>query len=133
MRMALSIIRSGLLAKYGIRRVGISGYPEGHPDIGNDKLWLAMRDKKIAIEERGHDFAVVTQFSFDAEPVLTWLEEVRKAGAQATVRVGVPRTCQAVKRSARLRRPLRRRRGLNQGAVGVRHLDHEAALDRRSG
>jgi methylenetetrahydrofolate reductase (NADH) len=87
---ALSIIRSGLLAKYGIRRVGISGYPEGHPDIGNEKLWQAMRDKKIAIQERGHDFAVVTQFSFDAEPVLTWLEQVRQAGIEATVRVGVP-------------------------------------------
>ncbi len=87
---ALSIIRSGLLAKYGIRKVGISGYPEGHPDIGDEKLWQAMRDKKIAIQERGHDFAVVTQFSFDAEPVLTWLEAVRKAGVQATVRVGVP-------------------------------------------
>ena len=69
--------------KYGIRRVGISGYPEGHPDIGNEKLWQAMRDKQIAIQERGHDFAVVTQFSFDAEPVLTWLEQVRKAGIQA--------------------------------------------------
>jgi methylenetetrahydrofolate reductase (NADPH) len=87
---ALSIIRSGLLAKYGIRRVGISGYPEGHPDIGNEKLWQAMRDKQVAIVERGHDFAVVTQFSFDAEPVLTWLEQVRKAGIEATVRVGVP-------------------------------------------
>ena len=87
---ALSIIRSGLLAKYGIRRVGISGYPEGHPEIGNEKLWQAMRDKQIAIQERGHDFAVVTQFSFDAEPVLTWLEQVRAAGVQATVRVGVP-------------------------------------------
>jgi len=87
---ALSIIRSGLLAKYGIRRVGISGYPEGHPDIGNEKLWQAMRDKKTAIVERGHDFAVVTQFSFDAEPVLAWLEQVRQAGVDATVRVGVP-------------------------------------------
>jgi methylenetetrahydrofolate reductase (NADPH) len=87
---ALSIIRSGLLAKYGIRRVGISGYPEGHPEIGNDKLWQAIRDKKTAILERGHDFAVVTQFSFDAEPVLAWLEQVRAAGIEATVRVGVP-------------------------------------------
>jgi methylenetetrahydrofolate reductase (NADH) len=87
---ALSIIRSGLLAKYGIRRVGISGYPEGHPEIGNDKLWQAIRDKQTAILERGHDFAVVTQFSFDAEPVLAWLEQVRAAGIQATVRVGVP-------------------------------------------
>jgi methylenetetrahydrofolate reductase (NADPH) len=87
---ALSIIRSGLLAKYGIRRVGISGYPEGHPEIGNDKLWQAIRDKQTAILERGHDFAVVTQFSFDAEPVFGWLEQVRNAGIQATVRVGVP-------------------------------------------
>ncbi len=87
---ALSVIRSGLLAKHGIRRIGISGYPEGHPDIGNEKLWQASRDKQAAILERGHDFAVVTQFAFDAEPVLTWLEQVRKAGIQALVRVGVP-------------------------------------------
>jgi len=87
---ALSIIRSGLLAKYGIQRVGISGYPEGHQDIGNEKLWQAMRDKQLAIRERSHDFAVVTQFAFDADPVLAWLEHVRAAGIQALVRVGVP-------------------------------------------
>jgi methylenetetrahydrofolate reductase (NADPH) len=87
---ALSIIRSGLLAKYGIQRIGISGYPEGHPDIGNEKLWQAKQDKQAAILERGHDFAVVTQFAFDAEPVLAWLEQVRKAGITALVRVGVP-------------------------------------------
>jgi methylenetetrahydrofolate reductase (NADPH) len=87
---ALSIIRTGLLAKYGIRRIGISGYPEGHPDIGNEKLWQAKRDKQAAILERGHDFAVVTQFAFDAEPVLSWLEQVRKAGVHALIRIGVP-------------------------------------------
>ncbi len=87
---ALAIIRSGLLAKYGIRRVGISGYPEGHPDIGNEKLWQAKRDKLAAILERGHDFAVVTQFTFNAEPVLDWLVQVRKAGVHALVRIGVP-------------------------------------------
>jgi methylenetetrahydrofolate reductase (NADPH) len=87
---ALSIIRSGLLAKYGIRRIGISGYPEGHPEIGNEKLWQAKRDKQAAILERGHDFAVVTQFAFDADPVLRWLEQVRKADVHALVRVGVP-------------------------------------------
>jgi methylenetetrahydrofolate reductase (NADPH) len=87
---ALSIIRTGLLAKYGIKRIGISGYPEGHPDIGNDRLWQAKKEKQAAILERGHDFAVVTQFAFDAEPVLAWLEQVRKQGIDALVRVGVP-------------------------------------------
>ncbi|MCC7463973.1 MAG: methylenetetrahydrofolate reductase, partial [Gammaproteobacteria bacterium] len=87
---ALSIIRTGLLARYGIQRIGISGYPEGHPDIGNDTLWRAKLDKQQAILDQGHDFAVVTQFAFDAEPVLAWLEQVRKHGVHARVRVGVP-------------------------------------------
>jgi methylenetetrahydrofolate reductase (NADPH) len=87
---ALSVIRTGLLARYGIRRIGISGYPEGHPDIGNEKLWQAKKDKQAAILERGHDFAVVTQFAFDAESVLSWLEELRRAGVDALVRIGVP-------------------------------------------
>lgn len=30
---ALSVLRSGLLREYGVRHVGISGYPEGHPEI----------------------------------------------------------------------------------------------------
>lgn len=87
---ALSIIRTDLLAKYGIRRIGISGYPEGHSDIGNERLWQAKRDKQAAILARGHDFAVVTQFAFDAEAVLAWLEQVRMAGVHALVRVGIP-------------------------------------------
>ncbi len=87
---ALAIIRSGLLAKHGFRRIGISGYPEGHPDIGNEKLWQAMREKESALRERSHDFAVVTQFAFDADPILGWLEKVRAAGVHALVRVGVP-------------------------------------------
>jgi methylenetetrahydrofolate reductase (NADPH) len=33
---------------------------------------------------------VVTQFTFDAEPVLAWLGQVRKVGVQALVRIGVP-------------------------------------------
>ena len=43
---ALSVFRTGLLAKHGIRRIGISGYPEGHPEIGNEKLCQASREKQ---------------------------------------------------------------------------------------
>jgi methylenetetrahydrofolate reductase (NADPH) len=87
---ALAVIRSGMLAEHGITRVGISGYPEGHPDIGNDKLWNASHDKRLALTERGHDFAIVTQFAFDAEPVLAWIERQRADGIDALIRVGVP-------------------------------------------
>ncbi|RYE01099.1 MAG: methylenetetrahydrofolate reductase [Sphingomonadales bacterium] len=87
---ALSLIRSGMLAEYGIKRVGISGYPEGHADIGNDKIWQATRDKRDLLLRGGHDFAIVTQFGFNARPMLDWVEQVRGAGIDATIRLGIP-------------------------------------------
>lgn len=87
---ALALIRTGLLAEYGVKRIGISGYPEGHPDIGNDKLWTASVEKQLALNEGGHDFAIVTQFGFDADPVLQWIERLRASGVEALVRVGIP-------------------------------------------
>lgn len=86
---ALSIIRSGLLEKYGVKHVGISGYPEGHPDIDAPKLWQALADKHDELTARGLDYSIMTQFGFDADPILTWLEEVRARGIDKTVRVGV--------------------------------------------
>lgn len=86
---ALAIIRSGLLAKHGMRRVGISGYPEGHPDISEEKLWRALKDKMAALREAGHETDITTQFGFASEPVLRWLERLRGEGIDARVRVGV--------------------------------------------
>lgn len=87
---ALSLIRTGLLARHGIQLVGIAGYPEGHPDISEQRLWAALRDKHAAAIEMGHEVEIVTQFGFDADPVLAWLERVRERGIAAPVRVGVP-------------------------------------------
>lgn len=86
---ALAIIRSGLLKQAGIRNVGISGYPEGHPDITREKLDRALLDKQAALQEQGLDFAIMTQFGFDEEPVFAWLERIRGEGVDATVRLGV--------------------------------------------
>lgn len=86
---ALAVIKTGLLGKYGVKHVGISGYPEGHPDITPEKLWQALRDKQAVLNDLGHDFSIMTQFGFDAAPVFGWLEQVRKEGIQAPVRIGV--------------------------------------------
>ncbi|MEV7199477.1 methylenetetrahydrofolate reductase [Streptomyces griseoluteus] len=87
---ALSVIRGGLLHRYGVRHVGICGYPEGHPAIGDDALWSALTGKAAAIAEAGLAGEVITQFGFDAEAVLTWLEVLRERGVRLPVRVGVP-------------------------------------------
>lgn len=86
---ALAVIRSGLLEKYGVRHVGIAGYPEGHPNIADDRLWTALDDKHAELRERGLDYSIMTQFGFDAAPIIGWLERLRARGIAAPVRVGV--------------------------------------------
>ena len=87
---SLDVIRTGLLEKHGIGSVSISGYPEGHPGISDDLLWSAMADKSREITERGITGNVVTQFSFDADAVVAWIEQVRDRGITVPIRVGVP-------------------------------------------
>ena len=43
---ALSVVRTGVLPAYGVREVGITGYPEGHPDIG-ERRPVAGADRQV--------------------------------------------------------------------------------------
>ncbi|WP_250029974.1 methylenetetrahydrofolate reductase [Paractinoplanes maris] len=87
---ALSVIESGLLEPHGVRRVGVAGYPEGHPRIPDPVLWLTLTGKLAALRSRGLAAEVITQFGFDADPVLDWIATVRERGIDAPIRVGVP-------------------------------------------
>jgi methylenetetrahydrofolate reductase (NADPH) len=87
---SLAVIRTGLLGDHGVRVVGISGYPEGHPKIQAATLWQALQDKWSALREQSLQSTVITQFGFDTTPVTAWLSEVRDRGIDSPVRVGVP-------------------------------------------
>ncbi|MFJ6017221.1 methylenetetrahydrofolate reductase [Streptomyces sp. NPDC092952] len=87
---ALSLIESGLPSAYGVRHIGIAGYPEGHPAIASDVLWATLRKKSAAVADQGLGADIITQFGFDADPVLAWIERVRDEGITLPVRVGVP-------------------------------------------
>lgn len=87
---SLSLIESGLLQQHGVGHVSISGYPEGHPAIAGDVLWAALRDKNAALAAQGLEGSVITQFGFDVDPVLAWIEQVRGQGITLPVRIGVP-------------------------------------------
>jgi methylenetetrahydrofolate reductase (NADPH) len=87
---ALSVIDSGLLERYGVRHVGVGGYPEGHPGIPAAALWSALADKAAALSARHLPGVIITQFGFDTDPVLAWIEEVRDRGIDLPVRIGVP-------------------------------------------
>ena len=87
---ALSVIRTGLLPKYGVHEVSIAGYPEGHPDIETDVLWRHLEDKSAALQEQALDAVILTQFAFDTDPVTTWIKAVRDRGIDTQIRVGTP-------------------------------------------
>lgn len=87
---ALAVIKSGLLQQYGARHIGVGGYPEGHPAIPESALWSALEGKVAALSQLGLPGVIITQFGFDVDPVLKWLEAVRERGIDLPVRVGVP-------------------------------------------
>ncbi|WP_167133249.1 methylenetetrahydrofolate reductase [Paramicrobacterium chengjingii] len=87
---SFDVIRSGILPRYGVREVGIAGYPDGHPDISSDTLWASFEDKSASLKDQGLDSVIATQFSFDAAAVNSWINEVRTRGIESPIRVGTP-------------------------------------------
>ena len=87
---SLAIMGCGLLQRYGVRHVGIAGHPEGHPDISASALWSALEDKVAILREQRLPGTIITQFGFDADAVVDWIEAVRARGIDLPVRVGVP-------------------------------------------
>ncbi len=86
---ACDIIEAGILGAFGIERVGIAGYPDGHPKIPDAALAEALDAKLDAAEAAGFAVEVVTQFCFQAEPILRWIERLRTRRPAVPVRVGL--------------------------------------------
>jgi methylenetetrahydrofolate reductase (NADPH) len=85
-----ALIETGLLERAGIKVVAVAGHPEGHPVMGADQRWQVLDRKCQAIQARGMAPKIITQFAFDADMVLAWLEALRAQGIGHPVLVGVP-------------------------------------------
>ncbi|WP_313271652.1 methylenetetrahydrofolate reductase [Stenotrophomonas sp.] len=85
-----ALIESGVLQCPGIRMIGVGGHPDGHPAMTAAQCWEVLERKCQRIEMQGLKPLIVTQFAFDAEPVLQWLLALRARGIDCPVRVGVP-------------------------------------------
>ncbi|MGO9049107.1 MAG: methylenetetrahydrofolate reductase [Xanthobacteraceae bacterium] len=88
-RSALDVIDSGMLRRRGIRNIGIAGYPEGHPRIGDDELHRALTEKIAAAEAAGLNVEIVTQFCFNVRAILDFIARLRALGFDHRVRVGL--------------------------------------------
>jgi methylenetetrahydrofolate reductase (NADPH) len=86
---ALDLLSTGLVEKHGIRAVAFAGYPEGHARIDAQVLEAALRAKLALARTRGLAASVVTQFAFEAEPILAWLAALRHDGIDCPVHIGL--------------------------------------------
>ena len=87
---ASDILDSGLLGGYGMESVGLAAYPAGHPWLDQTREFELLRAKIDTIRSAGLDAFLVSQFCFEAETVLAWIERIRRHGIDAPIRIGVP-------------------------------------------
>lgn len=90
---SIAMMETGLFDKLGFRRLHVAGHPEGNKDIEPDGSTRAL-DKALAwkqafSERTDAEMAIVTQFVFDAKPVIAWTERLKEAGIKLPVHVGV--------------------------------------------
>ena len=69
--------------------VGLAGYPEAHPRIGADELEASLVTKLASAQTQGLAVHIVTQFCFDARPIVRWIAWLRGRGIHVPVRVGL--------------------------------------------
>jgi len=90
---SMSLLETGLFDKYGFDRLHVAGHPEGNreidPDDSNRIVDDAVRWKQDFADRTDAKMAMVTQFVFDAKPVIEWEQRLRKAGIRLPVHVGV--------------------------------------------
>jgi methylenetetrahydrofolate reductase (NADH) len=87
----ITILRTGLLEKHGITRIGLAGHPEGNKQIGDARLREALAAKNAYARDSSSEFHLVTQFGFEAEPFIAWERRIREEGLNALkIDIGMP-------------------------------------------
>jgi len=86
---ALQLLETGLFQKYGITRIALACYPEGHPRIPDAVLESAREAKMKAAAAAGLQVWMVSQFAFESAPIIALARRMRSQGITVPYRVGV--------------------------------------------
>ena len=87
---SMEVLRTDLLQKYGIKKLGVAGHPEGSPDIPPADVTKALLEKNAYGKEHGIEMYITTQFCFEAEPIIAWDKRIRAEGNELPIHIGVP-------------------------------------------
>lgn len=88
---SMQLLESG--AFDGFDRLHVAGHPEGNKDIdpdGSDRAVMeAARWKSAFTERTDAQMAMATQFCFEADPVIEWVNRLTAEGIKLPVHIGI--------------------------------------------
>lgn len=87
---AVPFIRDLIDADPGVRRIGVTGYPDGHAMLDPTVMSEQLHAKQELLSSAGVGGWVSTQMCFDADRIRAWLASERSAGLALPVRLGIP-------------------------------------------
>jgi methylenetetrahydrofolate reductase (NADPH) len=90
---SMQLMETGLFDRYGFKRLHVAGHPEGNKDIDRDGsthlVDEALKYKYGYSQRTDAKLAIVTQFAFDAKPVIAWAERIAAVGVHLPIHLGV--------------------------------------------
>jgi methylenetetrahydrofolate reductase (NADPH) len=86
---SVQVLEQGILAECGIREIGVSGYPEGHPRISGPDLESAFKKKAALAREQKLGLYVVTQFCFSPQRIVEYCAHLARLAPDIGVYVGI--------------------------------------------
>lgn len=87
---SMQLLGTGLFDKHGIRTIGLAGHPEGSPDISDEGIRAALRWKNDFATRTSASLYLVTQFCFEAAPIIAWDQRLQSEGNRLPIVIGVP-------------------------------------------
>ena len=90
---SIQLIESELFDKADFNNLHIAGHPEGSMDIDPDgsttNVNQALSWKNEFSKRTDANMAITTQFSFDASSVISWANNIKEAGIDIPVHIGI--------------------------------------------
>ena len=80
----LALLRAMDELGHPFETIGVPGYPEGHPDIGDERLL------EVLLEKERYASYMATQMCFDPDAIVRWIAEMRRLGVTLAVHLGTP-------------------------------------------
>jgi len=87
---SMQLMDTGMFDKYGIKKIGVAGHPEGSPDMSDEAIAQAVSWKNGFAERTDADLHILTQFCFEAEPIIAWDKMLNAQGNKLPIRIGAP-------------------------------------------